>query len=223
MGPLGAVDGIDAKPFALAIVGGLLLSGVAVGTTVSNIRNVRTVAESRVASVTGTSTPQGGGQQAGAQGAGSQGSSGSQGGGSGSGEVPVSSGGQQSGKQTDKQADKQPAQQTQQGDGQGQAQPSGQDQGATGQQQAPAAQGGSSSGEVVPVRTSDTSSSGNGDVILHVVASGESIEGLAVKYGSSVEAILSANGLEGATSVPVGTRLVIPVTKPASPDAWGLG
>ncbi|MGH9889657.1 MAG: LysM peptidoglycan-binding domain-containing protein, partial [bacterium] len=46
---------------------------------------------------------------------------------------------------------------------------------------------------------------------IHVVAPGENLYRISKRYGSSVEAIMSANGIHDVTSVPVGARLVVPV------------
>lgn len=45
---------------------------------------------------------------------------------------------------------------------------------------------------------------------VHVVAPGENLYRISKRYGSSVEAIMSANGIRDVTSVPVGARLVVP-------------
>lgn len=216
MGPLGAVDGIDPKPFAIAVVGGLLLSGVAVGATVSNMRNVSAVAASKMETVTGTSTPSGGEGDGGGNvsangGNGAQGSGGS----SDAGNVSEMQGATGDPSKVSDQQQQQQVSQVPVNQQPVTQQPT--------QQSAQQAPQGSASTETVPIKDAVDKSSGNGDVVLHVVSSGESIEGLAVKYGSSVDAIISANGLEGASGVPVGTRLVIPVTNPGSADAWGLG
>ncbi len=46
--------------------------------------------------------------------------------------------------------------------------------------------------------------------VVHVVARGETLYRISKRYGSSVEAIMSANGIKDVTSVPVGARLVVP-------------
>ena len=45
---------------------------------------------------------------------------------------------------------------------------------------------------------------------VHVVAAGETLSGIALRYGSSVEAIMRANGLTDRSLVVTGQRLVIP-------------
>lgn len=47
---------------------------------------------------------------------------------------------------------------------------------------------------------------------VHRVAAGESVAGIAKKYGVSVEAIVAANGLSDASVIQVGQELVIPGT-----------
>ncbi len=48
------------------------------------------------------------------------------------------------------------------------------------------------------------------DRIVHVVQAGENLFRLALRYGTTVQAIVSANGLTDAGSIRVGQRLVIP-------------
>jgi lipoprotein NlpD len=45
---------------------------------------------------------------------------------------------------------------------------------------------------------------------IHVVSKGETLYRISKTYGSSVEAIMSANGITDVTSVAIGTRLVVP-------------
>jgi murein DD-endopeptidase MepM/ murein hydrolase activator NlpD len=45
---------------------------------------------------------------------------------------------------------------------------------------------------------------------VHVVARGETLYRISKRYGSSVEAIMSANAISDVHSVPVGARLVVP-------------
>ncbi len=45
---------------------------------------------------------------------------------------------------------------------------------------------------------------------VHVVARGETLYRISRRYGSSVEAIMSANSISDVRSVPVGARLVVP-------------
>ena len=46
---------------------------------------------------------------------------------------------------------------------------------------------------------------------VHVVSKGETLYRISKTYGSSVEAIMSANGITDVTSVAIGTRLVVPI------------
>ena len=46
--------------------------------------------------------------------------------------------------------------------------------------------------------------------IVHVVARGETLYRISKRYGSSVESIMSANGISDVHSVPVGARLLVP-------------
>ena len=46
--------------------------------------------------------------------------------------------------------------------------------------------------------------------IVHVVARGETLYRISKRYGSSVESIMSANGISDVRSVPVGARLLVP-------------
>jgi len=46
--------------------------------------------------------------------------------------------------------------------------------------------------------------------VVHVVKRGETIYRISKRYGSSVESIMSANGIKDVRSVPVGARLVVP-------------
>lgn len=45
---------------------------------------------------------------------------------------------------------------------------------------------------------------------VHVVAKGETIYRISKRYGSSVDAIVSANGIKDVHGIPIGTRLVVP-------------
>jgi murein DD-endopeptidase MepM/ murein hydrolase activator NlpD len=53
--------------------------------------------------------------------------------------------------------------------------------------------------------------------VVHVVAPGETVSGIARHYDVSVDAIVRANRITDFTAVGVGTRLVIPSTKRAAP------
>lgn len=52
------------------------------------------------------------------------------------------------------------------------------------------------------------------EVIIHTVVSGETLGGIAVKYGVSVEAIMEANGLTDAGYIRAGQELIIPLGAP---------
>lgn len=49
---------------------------------------------------------------------------------------------------------------------------------------------------------------------VHVVSRGETLYRISKRYGSSVEAIMSANAITDVHSIPVGTRLVVPTGPP---------
>jgi LysM repeat protein len=49
-----------------------------------------------------------------------------------------------------------------------------------------------------------------GDGVYHIVQAGETIFGIAQQYGTTVDAIVEANGLEDPDAVRVGERLLIP-------------
>jgi hypothetical protein len=64
---------------------------------------------------------------------------------------------------------------------------------------------------------------GDGPVI-HVVQSGENLFRIAIRYGTSVQAIAAANGIADVTRIYVGQRLIIPVgntTAGTQPGATG--
>ena len=46
--------------------------------------------------------------------------------------------------------------------------------------------------------------------VVHVVSRGETLYRISKRYGSSVESIMSANGISDVHSVPVGARLLVP-------------
>lgn len=50
--------------------------------------------------------------------------------------------------------------------------------------------------------------------VIHVVEAGETVAGLAKRYGTTVEAIASANDLETTASLKIGIQLVIPLCAP---------
>jgi murein DD-endopeptidase MepM/ murein hydrolase activator NlpD len=45
---------------------------------------------------------------------------------------------------------------------------------------------------------------------VHVVAPGENLYRISKRYGTSVEALMSANGIHDVTNVPAGARLIVP-------------
>jgi soluble lytic murein transglycosylase-like protein len=55
--------------------------------------------------------------------------------------------------------------------------------------------------------------------VVHVVASGENLTGIARRYGSTIAAIATANGLANASYIRVGQRLTIPGTAAPLPGA----
>ncbi|PZC42116.1 MAG: LysM repeat-containing protein [Chloroflexi bacterium] len=52
--------------------------------------------------------------------------------------------------------------------------------------------------------------------IVHEVVSGDTIYDLAITYGSSIEAILDANGLGGNATINIGDRLLVPAVESSS-------
>ena len=62
-----------------------------------------------------------------------------------------------------------------------------------------------------PVRTgARAASGGSGFGYEHIVQSGETLSRIAQAYGTTVSAILSANGLQNADTLQVGQKLIIP-------------
>ena len=58
---------------------------------------------------------------------------------------------------------------------------------------------------------------GSGTTTIHVVQRGENLFRIAMRYGTTIDAIVRANGLRDATQFQVGQRLLIPNTSPADP------
>jgi len=58
---------------------------------------------------------------------------------------------------------------------------------------------------------------GGGTTTIHVVQRGENLFRIAMRYGTTVDAIVRANGLRDATQIQVGQRLLIPNAAPAAP------
>ena len=56
------------------------------------------------------------------------------------------------------------------------------------------------------------------DSVTHVVEEGDTVSELALRYGSTREAINQANGLNAANLIYVGQRLIIPINLPATPE-----
>src|SRR5437870_4802081 len=61
----------------------------------------------------------------------------------------------------------------------------------------------------VPAATA-ASTPTSGDATIHVVQRGENLFRIAIRYGTTVDAITSANGLGDPTQIQVGQRLLIP-------------
>ena len=57
------------------------------------------------------------------------------------------------------------------------------------------------------------------DTVLHVVVAEDTVSGLALQYGSAVEAIRRANDLDASSLIVVGQRLIIPVNLPPASNA----
>ncbi len=54
------------------------------------------------------------------------------------------------------------------------------------------------------------------DTVVHIVVAEDTVSGLALQYGSTVDAIRRANGLDATSLIVVGQRLIIPVNLPPS-------
>ena len=61
-----------------------------------------------------------------------------------------------------------------------------------------------------PTDVTPPESPARGDGVYHTVQSGETLFGIAVQYGTTVDAIVEANGLQNPDAVGVGQRLLIP-------------
>jgi len=74
------------------------------------------------------------------------------------------------------------------------------------------------SATVLPATVTPTLSSGNTSVfpgrIVHIVQTGDAVVELAALYGSTIDAIIEANGLNSSALIRVGQALVIPVRLP---------
>ncbi|MBN1891080.1 MAG: LysM peptidoglycan-binding domain-containing protein [Thermoflexales bacterium] len=68
----------------------------------------------------------------------------------------------------------------------------------------------------VPAPTLPPSAPGAGGKceLIHVVEAGDTVLGLARRYGTTVEAIASANNLETTASLKIGYQLIIPLCAP---------
>src|SRR5258706_7192122 len=60
-----------------------------------------------------------------------------------------------------------------------------------------------------------------GGATIHVVQRGETLFGIAQKYGATVDAIARANGLTDPSQLQVGQRLLIPNTSAVIPTSEG--
>ncbi len=58
---------------------------------------------------------------------------------------------------------------------------------------------------------------GSGTTTIHVVQRGENLFRIAMRYGTTIDSIVRANGLRDATQIQVGQRLLIPNASPADP------
>jgi LysM repeat protein len=56
---------------------------------------------------------------------------------------------------------------------------------------------------------------------IHIVHWGETLSGIAVRYGTTVRALMHANGIANANRIYAGQRLYIPQGAPYQPPAWG--
>jgi LysM repeat protein len=68
----------------------------------------------------------------------------------------------------------------------------------------------------VPGATARAAAPAPGRGRVHVVAGGETLTGIAARYGTSVGAVVSANGIDDPNHVRIGTRLTIPAAAPAT-------
>ena len=80
-----------------------------------------------------------------------------------------------------------------------------------------------------PTTEADTSTEGASDsdefpdTVVHIVVAEDTVSGLALQYGSTVDAIRRANELDATSLIVVGQRLVIPVNLPPTAAAAGAG
>lgn len=77
--------------------------------------------------------------------------------------------------------------------------------------------------EEATATTSATQSGEFPDTVVHVVVAEDTVSGLALQYGSTVEAIRQANDLDASSLIVVGQRLVIPVNLPPTSTAAVTG
>lgn len=61
------------------------------------------------------------------------------------------------------------------------------------------------------------------DTVVHIVVAEDTVSGLALQYGSTVDAIRRANDLDATSLIVVGQRLIIPVNLPPSSAGAGTG
>ena len=75
-----------------------------------------------------------------------------------------------------------------------------------------------STATIEPSATSEdeTTSDEFPETVVHIVVEDDTVSGLALQYGSTVEAIRQANDLDAASLIVVGQRLIIPINVPPS-------
>ena len=66
--------------------------------------------------------------------------------------------------------------------------------------------------DIPPVTVPDVPQRGVRSQTVHTVAPGETLWRISKRYGTSVDAIMAANGIKDVHSVPTGARLVVPIT-----------
>ncbi|MFQ6014778.1 MAG: LysM peptidoglycan-binding domain-containing protein [Anaerolineae bacterium] len=66
------------------------------------------------------------------------------------------------------------------------------------------------SGQRLVIPTQGTAATSSGSPAVHIVARGQNLQSIANRYGTSVSAIMRANGLRNANLIYVGQRLTIP-------------
>lgn len=74
-------------------------------------------------------------------------------------------------------------------------------------------------GQVLVIPGASTGSSATPATVVHVVAPGENLSGLAGRYGTTVAALASANGIADPNLVRIGARLRVPAPGSGSPAA----